>query len=126
MRRERVPVTQLALLISDRTGCVRYGVGCDETARWLNRKILSPPMTSTHDSLEDLGWRTCFSEQLTDGEVLRCHPVRVMAVHRGKLAVAGAEGERFITPYIPGAHPSDDHPTAVSYTHLTLPTNREV
>jgi len=68
-------------------------------------------MTSTHDSLEDLGWRTCFSEQLTDGEVLRCHPVRVMAVHRGKLAVAGAEGERFITPYIPGAHPSDDHPT---------------
>nr|WP_244624710.1 ribosome small subunit-dependent GTPase A [Sphingomonas sp. So64.6b] len=34
-----------------------------------------------------------------------------MAVHRGKIAVAGAGGQHSVTPYIPGALPSDDHPT---------------
>ncbi len=68
-------------------------------------------MTATNQTLDDLGWRTWFSEQVTDEEARRCHPVRVMAVHRGKIAVAGAGGERLITPYIPGAQPSDDHPT---------------
>jgi ribosome biogenesis GTPase len=68
-------------------------------------------MTSTHETLDDLGWRTFFSEQVTEEETRRCHPVRVMAVHRGKLAVAGAKAEHLITPYIQGAQPSDDHPT---------------
>lgn len=73
--------------------------------------MLSSPMTSPQKTLDDLGWRAFFSEQLTGEEALRCHPVRVMAVHRGKISVAGAAGERSIRPYIPGAHPSDDHPT---------------
>ncbi len=68
-------------------------------------------MTSTSETLEELGWKPWFSDQLSADEVARCHPVRVMAVHRGKLAVAGAAGHAFIAPKIPGAAPADDHPT---------------
>ncbi len=68
-------------------------------------------MTSTEETLEELGWNAHFAGQLSDDEVLYCHPVRVMAVHRGKIAIAGAAGQGFIAPNIPGAQPSDDHPT---------------
>jgi len=68
-------------------------------------------MESPDKTLETLGWKAHFREQVTDEEALQCHPVRVMAVHRGKIDVAGAGFQRFISPYIPGAGPSDDHPT---------------
>jgi ribosome biogenesis GTPase len=68
-------------------------------------------MTSTHEALTGLGWRTYFSEQVTGEEAQQCLPVRVMAVHRGKIAVAGAGAQHFVSPYIAGAGPSDDHPT---------------
>lgn len=72
-------------------------------------------MTSPIETLEELGWRACFSEQVTAEEAQQCLPVRVMAVHRGKIAIAGADADageqRFISPYIAGATPSDDHPT---------------
>nr|WP_299908433.1 ribosome small subunit-dependent GTPase A [Sphingomonas bacterium] len=68
-------------------------------------------MKSTDESLEELGWNDFFSEQLSVEEAQQCHPVRVMAVHRGKIAVAGTGFQHSITPYIPGALPSDDHPT---------------
>ena len=74
--------------------------------RWFCR-----PMTSTNESLDALGWREYFSEQLSDEDARQCHPVRVMAVHRGAIAVAGAGSQHLITPYIQGAAPSDDHPT---------------
>jgi ribosome biogenesis GTPase len=68
-------------------------------------------MKSTDETLEELGWRAFFSEQISVEEAQKCHPVRVMIVHRGKIGVKG-EGLRLsITPYIPGALPSDDHPT---------------
>lgn len=69
------------------------------------------PMTSTDEHLADLGWNAHFSGQVTVEESLHCHPVRVMAVHRGKIAVSGAGSQRFVSPYIPGARPADDHPT---------------
>lgn len=68
-------------------------------------------MKSTDESLEELGWNDFFSEQLSLEEAQHCHPVRVMAVHRGKIAVTGAGFQHSVTPYIPGALPSDDHPT---------------
>src|SRR4051812_33617061 len=68
-------------------------------------------MKSTDETLEDLGWNTFFSEQVSVEDALHCHPVRVMAVHRGKIAVSGAGAQHSITPNIPGARPSDDHPT---------------
>jgi ribosome biogenesis GTPase len=71
----------------------------------------SPEYTLPEHTLEELGWRPQFSEQVSRDEARTCHPVRVMAVHRGKIAVAGAGWEGFIPPYIQGALPSDDHPT---------------
>ncbi len=68
-------------------------------------------MTSPDETLEELGWRTWFGEQVDEEEALHCLPVRVMAVHRGKIAVAGAGLQRLVSPYIAGAAPSDDHPT---------------
>ncbi|MEO5937719.1 MAG: ribosome small subunit-dependent GTPase A [Sphingomonas sp.] len=68
-------------------------------------------MKSTDETLEEIGWRAFFSEQVSPEEAQRCHPVRVMAVHRGKIAVKGEGLHLSITPYIPGALPSDDHPT---------------
>lgn len=68
-------------------------------------------MTANDLTLDDLGWRAWFGDQLSPEEQARCHPVRVMAVHRGQLAVAGAGSQGSVTPYIQGAAPSDDHPT---------------
>jgi ribosome biogenesis GTPase len=68
-------------------------------------------MTSAHQTLEDLGWKPWFSDQVSAEEERFCHPVRVMAVHRGKIAVAGAVAEGFVAPHIQGAAPADDHPT---------------
>ncbi|MDI1288115.1 MAG: ribosome small subunit-dependent GTPase A [Reyranella sp.] len=68
-------------------------------------------MKSTDEALKELGWNDFFREQVSVEEALHCHPVRVMAVHRGKLAVAGAGAQHSIVSSIPGARPSDDHPT---------------
>jgi ribosome biogenesis GTPase len=68
-------------------------------------------MTPTDETLEDLGWNAHFGAQLSEDEALLCHPVRVMAVHRGKIAVAGEGARGFVDPHIQGAQPSDDHPT---------------
>jgi ribosome biogenesis GTPase len=68
-------------------------------------------MKPTDQTLEELGWNAFFSEQVSVEEALHCRPVRVMAVHRGKIAVSGAGAQHSITPYIPDARPSDDHPT---------------
>ncbi|WP_447753737.1 ribosome small subunit-dependent GTPase A [Sphingopyxis fribergensis] len=68
-------------------------------------------MQSPNETLEVLGWKAHFREQVTAEEVGQCDPVRVMAVHRGKIDVAGAGFRGFISPYISGAAPSDDHPT---------------
>ncbi|MEO5865794.1 MAG: ribosome small subunit-dependent GTPase A [Sphingomonas sp.] len=68
-------------------------------------------MKSMNETLEALGWTSFFSQQVSDAEARQCYPVRVMAVHRGKIAVAGANVRHSITPYISGALPSEDHPT---------------
>lgn len=68
-------------------------------------------MNATEGTLESLGWNADFSDQLSPEERVHCHAVRVMAVHRGQIAVAGVETERLVTPHIQGARPSDDHPT---------------
>ena len=68
-------------------------------------------MTAPTETLLDLGWNDHFSVQVSDDETAQCHPVRVMSVHRGQIAVAGEGGQRFVSPYIAGALPTDDHPT---------------
>lgn len=80
-------------------------------------------MTAPAVTLEELGWRTFFSDQLSNDERERCHPVRVMAVHRGTIAVAGAvagastggvtdtASPSVILSHIQGAQSPVDHPT---------------
>lgn len=64
-----------------------------------------------HQTLEDLGWRPFFSAQISGDDGEGCHPARVMAVHRGKIAVAGAGIARLIQPYVAHATNPEDHPT---------------
>lgn len=68
-------------------------------------------MMTDNETLEELGWNAFFADQVAGDEARQCVPVRVMAVHRGKIAVRGAGGERSVSPYIAGAGPLDDHPT---------------
>ncbi|MBB5686388.1 ribosome small subunit-dependent GTPase A [Sphingobium boeckii] len=64
-----------------------------------------------NQTLDELGWRPFFDAQISSHDDAGCHPVRVMAVHRGKIAVAGAGSTHLIQPYIPDAAEADDHPT---------------
>jgi ribosome biogenesis GTPase len=68
-------------------------------------------MPTPDDILADLGWTAFFRTQVSDEESRDCEPLRVMAVHRGMIDVAGVAGPRTIVPYIQGAQPTDDHPT---------------
>ncbi|WP_126174396.1 ribosome small subunit-dependent GTPase A [Altericroceibacterium xinjiangense] len=62
-------------------------------------------------NLPDLGWRPFFSTQLSSDEQEESLPVRVMAVHRGKLAVAGEGLERSISSHLPSSQGEEDRPT---------------
>ncbi|CAN5132649.1 ribosome small subunit-dependent GTPase A [soil metagenome] len=62
-------------------------------------------------SLAELGWRPFFALQVSSEEDSRYFPVRVMAVHRGKIAVAGAGSDYLIPPHMPDASGSEDYPT---------------
>ena len=52
-------------------------------------------------SLAELGWRPFFAAQVTADEAAACVPVRVMAVHRGWLSIAGDGPERMIQTPLP-------------------------
>ena len=51
--------------------------------------------TALHSSLAQLGWKPFFSKQVSAEEYARNQPVRVMAVHRGMVNVAGEGFEDF-------------------------------
>lgn len=76
-----------------------------QTCCWNFMELLNP-------GLIELGWRPFFDTQLSKDETEQCQPVRVTAVHRGKIAVAGAGSERLIPPHLPGIHSEEDHPAA--------------
>jgi ribosome biogenesis GTPase len=60
-------------------------------------------MSLSDPALIELGWRPFFQDQLTAEERERFQPMRVMAVHRGKLAVVGSGGDDLIAPALPNA-----------------------
>lgn len=68
-------------------------------------------MDVTGPSLTDLGWRPFFAAQVSDEELQRRQPVRVMAVHRGEVAIAGASVESQIASYLPDSIGDEDRPT---------------
>lgn len=54
-----------------------------------------PPFGERQPSqLQRLGWKPFFQQQLTLDELNDCEPLRVMAVHRSQLDLAGEVGER--------------------------------
>lgn len=61
--------------------------------------------------LAELGWRSFFSRQIEGEDDAGFFPARVMAVHRGKIAIAGAECEQLVPPHLPGSEAGGDHPT---------------
>lgn len=62
-------------------------------------------------ALHDLGWNARFADQCSPEELVLCAPARVLSVHRGTITVSDGVSEHSVSPYIPGAQPSDDHPT---------------
>jgi ribosome biogenesis GTPase len=61
--------------------------------------------------LAALGWNRFFSAQVTAAEAQACRPVRVMAVHRGEIAVAGAGLESQISSHVASSSGEEDRPT---------------
>lgn len=82
-----------------------------------------PPSTP---DLATLGWKPFFDAQLSDAERAVCEPVRVMAVHRGSIAVAGAGFERPIPPGIPGAGAAETYPTVGDWMLVDRETGQAV
>lgn len=68
-------------------------------------------MTAPTPTLAELGWRPFFAAQVSADEARDCRPVRVMAVHRGMVAVLGEEIERMISSALPEPHAPDGRPT---------------
>jgi ribosome biogenesis GTPase len=58
-------------------------------------------------NLEDLGWGEPYASAFAASELDGCVPARVVAVHRGRLVVAGTQGESFAV--VAGRVP--EHPT---------------
>jgi ribosome biogenesis GTPase len=68
-------------------------------------------MDAPETLLSDLGWTPFFSAQVSRDEAIACQPVRVMAVHRGEIAVAGIGLERQISSHLPGSAGEEDRAT---------------
>ena len=67
-------------------------------------------MAEYHPNLAELGWKPGFAAQISGEEHESCTPVRVMAAHRGQIAVAGAAGQQLVSPYIAAAEGPEDYP----------------
>lgn len=75
-------------------------------------------MTSQISDLAELGWNSFFASQLSCEETSSLFPVRVMAVHRDGLRLAGLDGERHTSPFI--ADPDDEEAVATAGDWLLL------
>jgi len=69
--------------------------------------------------LNELGWTPFFSGQLSPEDEACLQPVRVMAVHRGQIAVAGGTFEGLISPHISGATEEAAHATVGDWLLIT-------
>ncbi len=80
-----------------------------------------------HAPLAPLGWKPFFQQQLTVEEWETCDPVRVMAVHRNRLEVAGENGDLDV-PITPTLLRSsiEDRPTVGDWLLLAKDDGRVV
>jgi ribosome biogenesis GTPase len=72
-------------------------------------------MTAPANLLVELGWTAFFGDQLVPGDA---DPVRVMAVHRGKIAVAGPVFDGFVRPSVAQAETEEDQPAVGDWALL--------
>jgi ribosome biogenesis GTPase len=77
-----------------------------------DRESADAMMELSGPTLAQLGWRTFFSEQVSVEQSSTCQPVRVMAVHRGRVTVSG-EGfeDDSISSSLPAPGGAEDRPT---------------
>jgi ribosome biogenesis GTPase len=66
---------------------------------------------SSDSTLVQLGWRSFFSDQVRSEQSHDCRPVRVMAVHRGRVTVSGEGFEDSISSSFPAQAGAEDRPT---------------
>ncbi len=81
-------------------------------------------MTTHKPGLAELGWTPFFNSQTFDDDLSRLLPVRVMAVQRGQLSVAGDGFETSIPSHLPGAVAEDDYPTVGDWMLIDSETHR--
>jgi ribosome biogenesis GTPase len=82
-------------------------------------------MEESEITLADLGWKPFFSAQLSSDEQQSCQPVRVMAVHRGVIVVAGEGVEGQISPHLATSRGEEDRPTVGDWL-LIEPDNHKL
>ncbi|MGZ2413108.1 ribosome biogenesis GTPase / thiamine phosphate phosphatase [Sphingomonas sp. F9_3S_D5_B_2] len=68
-------------------------------------------MVAPGTDLRQFGWKPFFNTQVSAEENRRCQPMRVMAVHRGMVTVAGEGLEDSISSGVPAANGPEDRPT---------------
>ncbi len=74
--------------------------------------------------LADLGWKPSFNTALSGDDLSSFLPVRVMAVHRGHLSVAGPDLDTLISSYMPDAASDEDYPTVGDWLLIDPQTYR--
>jgi ribosome biogenesis GTPase len=86
--------------------------------------LVKTEMTSKNPGLADLGWTSFFQSQISADDLVRSFPVRVLAVHRGRLCVAGDGGEATIPSYLRDAQSEEEYPTVGDWLLIDRDTHR--
>ena len=80
-------------------------------------------MEASHPTLAELGWKPFFSSQVSDEEARTSRPVRVLAVHRGMVAVLGEGIDGSISSVVDQSQGPEDRPTVGDW--LLIERDRE-
>lgn len=83
-------------------------------------------MTSRDPGLAELGWTNHFASQTSIDELAQAQPVRIMAVHRGLLHIAGDGIDETIPSHLEDARSEEDYPTVGDWLLVDKSTHRPV
>ncbi len=83
-------------------------------------------MISQNSGLAELGWTSHFASQIEIDELERALAVRVMAVHRGILHIAGDGLDEAIPSHLDSAQSEHEHPTVGDWLLIDRHTHRPV
>ena len=83
-------------------------------------------MEASHPTLAELGWKPFFSNQVSDEEARTSRPVRVLAVHRGMVAVLGEGIDGSISSVVDDAQGPEGRPTVGDWLLIERDSERVV